>query len=169
MDTTAPARDVTPTPHRWLRSSALVGAGLVLGAGLMAGTTATAATDDSSDATRQGEESSAPVRPHEELLTGDVAEQVEAAVLEAYPGATIHRLETDSDGVYEAHLMTAEGERVVVALDESFAITGETVGGPGGRGGRGPGGPGCDDGTATSEDGTTTEDGTEATPSSLTT
>ncbi len=35
------------------------------------------------------------------------------------------RLETDSDGVYEAQLETADGTRVTVEIDASFAVTGE--------------------------------------------
>ena len=79
-------------------------------------------------------------------LTGDTASQVEAAVLAAYPGATVDRLETDSGGTaaYEAHLTTAEGERLTVFVDEAFAVvsTQEGRGGPGGRGGD------CPEGTA---------------------
>lgn len=73
-------------------------------------------------------------------LTGDVAASVEEAVLAAHPGATVDRLETNDGGesAYEAHLTTAEGERLTVFVDESFAVVGEEAG----RGGRGPGGPG---------------------------
>ena len=94
----------------------------------------------------------------EEELTGDTAEQVEAAVLEEYPDATIDRVETDADGAaYEAHITQADGTRATVKLDESFAITGTETGGPGGRGGR-PGSPGdgsADDGS--SDDGSSDE------------
>ncbi|MFD3444479.1 hypothetical protein ACFDTO_07770 [Microbacteriaceae bacterium 4G12] len=75
--------------------------------------------------------------PRGEELTGDVAAQVEAAVLAEYPDATIERLETDPDGAYEAHLTQADGTRVTVELDEAFAITDTRTGGPAhGRGGR---------------------------------
>ena len=60
----------------------------------------------------------------EELLTGDTATQVTDAVLEEYPDATIERVETDSDGVYAAHIVTADDERLTVELAEDFAITG---------------------------------------------
>jgi uncharacterized membrane protein YkoI len=46
------------------------------------------------------------------------------AALAKYPNATIQRVETDSDGVYEAHIVTADDERLTVELDEDFAITG---------------------------------------------
>ena len=61
----------------------------------------------------------------EEPLTGDIAAQVEAAALAEYPDATVVRLETDSDGVYEAHLETADGPEVTVEVDENFEVTGE--------------------------------------------
>jgi hypothetical protein len=69
-------------------------------------------------------------RPDEHLLTGDDANKAKAAALAKYPGATIQRVETDSDGVYEAHLTTADGKRVTVEMDKNFAVTGEEAGGP---------------------------------------
>jgi hypothetical protein len=67
-------------------------------------------------------------RPDEQLLTGDTASKVRAAALARYPGATIQRVETDSDGVYEAHLTTSGGQRVTVEVDKSFKVTGEESG-----------------------------------------
>jgi hypothetical protein len=67
-------------------------------------------------------------RPDEQLLTGDTASKVRAAALAKYPGATIQRVETDSDGVYEAHLTTSGGQRVTVEVDKSFKVTGEESG-----------------------------------------
>lgn len=58
-------------------------------------------------------------------MTGDIAAQVEAAALAEYPDVTVVRLETDSDGVYEAHLETADGTEVTVEVDENFEVTGE--------------------------------------------
>ena len=46
-------------------------------------------------------------------------------MLEEYPDAEIERLETDAEGVYEAHIVTVDGEELTVELDEEFAITGE--------------------------------------------
>ena len=71
----------------------------------------------------------------EELLTGTTADKVRKAALAKYPGATIQRIETDSDGVYEAHLVTADGQPVTVELDKDFTVTGEEAGGHGGHGG----------------------------------
>ena len=67
-------------------------------------------------------------RPDEQLLTGDTASKVRAAALARYPGATVLRVETDSDGVYEAHLTTSDGRRVTVEVDKSFKVTGEESG-----------------------------------------
>lgn len=44
-------------------------------------------------------------------------------------GATIERVETDSDGVYEAHITTEAGDEVTVQVDKSFAVTGIEAGG----------------------------------------
>ena len=58
------------------------------------------------------------------MLTGTLAAQAEAAALKAVPGATVDRVETDADGaVYEAHLTKADGSRVTVKFDKSFAVT----------------------------------------------
>jgi hypothetical protein len=67
-------------------------------------------------------------RPDEHLLSGDTATKVRAAALAKYPGATVLRVETDSDGVYEAHLTTSDGRRVTVEVDKAFKVTGEESG-----------------------------------------
>jgi hypothetical protein len=67
-------------------------------------------------------------RPEEHLLTGDTASKVRAAALARYPGATLLRVETDSDGVYEAHLTTTDGRPVTVEVDKAFKVTGEESG-----------------------------------------
>ena len=128
--------------HRaWVRSAALVGSGLIAG-GIIAGTVAANAADEGTttpDSSTTQEDArpapghghrgphgdpSQPQRDDEELLTGDTATQVTDAVLAEYPDATIQRVETDSDGVYEAHIVTTDDERLTVELDEDFAITG---------------------------------------------
>jgi hypothetical protein len=67
-------------------------------------------------------------RPDEHLLTGDTASKVRAAALARYPDATALRVETDSDGVYEAHLIAKSGQRVTVEVDKAFKVTGEESG-----------------------------------------
>jgi len=122
----------------WVRSAALVGGGLIVG-GIIAGTVTANAADEGRTATdsstsqhdgrghhgpRGGGDPSQPQRDDEELLTGDTASQVTDAVLAEYPDATVERVETDSDGVYEAHIVTTDDERLTVELGEDFAITG---------------------------------------------
>jgi hypothetical protein len=140
-----PGREVTHRRRRWARSAALVGGGVVAG-GILAGTlTADAADDDAATSTDRTAAECADgrgggPRGDEEELTGDTAASVTEAVLAEYPDATIRRLETDSDGVYEAHIVTADDERLTVELDESFAVTGtETHDGRGPGRGHGPG------------------------------
>jgi hypothetical protein len=121
----------------WVRSVALVGSGLIVG-GIVAGTVAANAADDGtttpgSSTTQESRDRghhggngdpSQPQRDDEELLTGDTATQVRDAVLAEYPDATIERVETDSGGVYEAHIVTTDDERLTVLVGEDFAITG---------------------------------------------
>ena len=96
-------------------------------AGIAGSTIANAA--DSSTSSSSSASSSADKKTHvaEEALTGATAESVKAAVLAKYPGATIDKMEKDSDGtsVYEAHITKTDGTKAKVLLDSSFAITGE--------------------------------------------
>ena len=85
---------------------------------------------------------SGPRRSGETALTGTDADQVTAAALAAYPEATIQRVETDADGVYEAHLTTTDGQRLTVQIDADFAVTGTETDHRGGRHGGPRGGSG---------------------------
>ena len=60
----------------------------------------------------------------ETALTGDKKEQVEAAVLAKYPGATIVRTETNNDGSapYESHIKTAGGKQLEVLVSSDFKV-----------------------------------------------
>ena len=122
----------------------MLAAGLVAG-GVLAGSLTANAASSPSPGPSTGTTNGAEQRPAETALTGDTLAKVKAAVLKKYPGATFDRVETDSDGVYEAHITKQDGTRTTVELDKSFAITGEEAGrgGPGGRGHGGPGGPGA--------------------------
>ena len=62
----------------------------------------------------------------ETALTGTTKEQVEAAVLDKYAGATIERTETNSDGssAYESHITTKDGKELEVLVNKDFAVTG---------------------------------------------
>jgi hypothetical protein len=122
--------------RRWAGPAALAGGGLLVG-GVLAGTlTASAADNTGSRAVapyaavaataqqRGAVDQSKSQRPDEHLLTGNTASKVRAAALAKYPGATILRVETDSDGVYEAHLTAANGQRVTVEVGKDFKVTG---------------------------------------------
>jgi uncharacterized membrane protein YkoI len=135
--------------RRWGGKAALAVGGLLVG-GVLAGTLTAYAANQNSAATQNGAygaanqrgaygaqagprhggnvDESKSQRPDEQLLTGDTATKVRAAALAKYPGATILRVETDSDGVYEAHLTTTDGKRVTVEVDKAFKVTGEESG-----------------------------------------
>ena len=107
-------------------------AGLVAGAVMMGPMSANAADDTgtpsstSSSAASNGNGNTDPTKPmrsDETLLTGTTKDKVTAAVKAKYPDATFQRVETDSDGVYEAHVLV-NGKPVTVEVDKSFAITG---------------------------------------------
>lgn len=115
---------------RWARPVAFGVAGLLAG-GLIAGslsasadTSGSSGTSGNGAPTASGRDPSQPQRPDEQLLTGTKASKVRAAALEEYPGATVVRIETDSDGVYEAHLMTSDGRPVTVEVGADFKVTG---------------------------------------------
>ena len=83
---------VTKTWKRWGGGAGLVAAGLIAG-GVLAGTVSASAEEAGTTGT------SASASADEQPLTGDTKTKVEAAVLAAYPGATIERSETDNGGV----------------------------------------------------------------------
>jgi ABC-type glycerol-3-phosphate transport system substrate-binding protein len=128
-------------PKTWKRAAgaaSLVATGLVAG-GILAGTLSASAADTGTTTTSTDSATSTPVdpsqpqRPDETLLTGDTKSQVVKAVLAKYPDATIERTETDSDRVYESHIVTSDGQHVIVQVDDGFALTGTQTGGGGGH------------------------------------
>ena len=138
------------------KTIALAGAGIVAASALALGGAALASANEtgSTGATTSGNgqlgegagvpglrggntDPSKPMRSDEKLLTGDTAAKVTAAVKAKEPTATIERVETDSDGVYEAHMVRADGTHITVQVNASFAVTAVQEGGPGGPGGRG--------------------------------
>jgi hypothetical protein len=137
--------EMDTTPKSWRRfggAAGLIASGVVAG-GILAGTfsasaattTAPAAASSSSTSATATADQSQPQRSDEKLLTGDTKAKVEAAVLAKYAGATIVRTETDSDGVYESHIVTKAGQATIVQVGSNFAVTGTQTGGPGGQGG----------------------------------
>jgi hypothetical protein len=129
---------MTKTALRKLGTGAALAASGVIAGAILAGTLTASAEPSPTPAPG----TAAAPRPAETPLTGDVADRVRAAALAKYPGATIERVETDSDGDYEAHLTTKAGEHLVVEVSKAYAVTGTEQGRPGGHDGRGPGGPG---------------------------
>ena len=119
-----------------LAAGALLLAGFGGGAAVAIGGSASAATGTGT-ATSSG--SSTSGHAGETPLSGTTAAKVKAAALAKYPGATIDRLETDSDGVYEAHVTTKAGADVIVQVGKAFTVTGtQTGGGHGDHDGDGP-------------------------------
>ena len=146
MDSDEPERDGAAAAglrerigqRAWVRSAALVGGGLIAG-GIIAGTVTANAADEGSrprtpppvsttvgGTTDRGATATRPSRSGTTRSCSPATPptQVTEAVLAEYPDATIERVETDSDGVYEAHIVTTDDERLTVAVDEDFAITG---------------------------------------------
>ena len=111
------------------RSAALVATGILAGTVLAVGLVANASSDvprdgASQDGTSISHDGGRGGHLAEQPLTGETAERVTDAALAEFPGATVRRVETDSDGAYEAHLRTADGERVTVEVGRDFRVTG---------------------------------------------
>jgi hypothetical protein len=147
-------------PKRWLGAAGLIGAGLLAG-GILAGSqiagaatgssssgskTASSVASSSNSSSSSNANGGSPMDPAkmthgpgETLLTGTAAEKATAAAKAAVPGATIIRVETDSDGAaYEAHMQKADGTYVTVEMDSNFKVTKTVSGfGPGPRGSSG--------------------------------
>jgi hypothetical protein len=123
--------------------AALGGAGIAAAATGATSTTAPSTASGSSGTAAQPPTDPAKMThgPDETLLTGTTADKVKAAALAADPGATIIRVETDSDGSpYEAHITKADGTQVTLKIDASFKVTSTEAGFGSGPGGHGPGG-----------------------------
>ncbi len=107
--------------------------GLALGGGLLAGSVL--GSPGTSSAASPAVAVVATTADSTSTATGSAA---------AVPGGTIDRVETDNDGVYEAHVTKADGTHVIVQVGADYAVTGtidQPQGGPGGPGGKG--GPGA--------------------------
>jgi hypothetical protein len=128
-------------------SGIAIGAAAVAAAGIMATaspvTTSLTATDPSPTATADAQQDKQGTRQGhagETPLTGDDAAKATAAAEAAVSGGTIIRVETDSDGVYEAHVRKSDGTEVEVKMDKNFKVTAVEE-----FQGRGPGHDGADD------------------------
>jgi hypothetical protein len=155
----AQAVPVRRSRRRLAGIAGLIGAGLVAGAVLAGtlsagaassnGTSAAGSQTASSTSASTGSSTAAGCPPGnpaavahgpgETLLTGVTAAKVTAAAKAAVLGATVIRVETDSDGAaYEAHMRKADGSFVTVKLDKSFKVT-NTISGFGGAPGHAAG------------------------------
>jgi hypothetical protein len=118
----------------WIAAAALFGSGLVGGA-VLAGTHV-AGAQTPTDAPSATAPAAMGHGPDETLLTDGTADKVREAALEAVPGGTIIRVETDSEGSpYEAHVRKADGSIVTVKVDENYKVTSTESGFGGGPGG----------------------------------
>ena len=120
--------------NRMLVAGAMLGAsvtGVGLGATMLhvAGAQ-TGSSSSEAAATAADAPAGAPSGPHaangitEEVLTGDAAAKVSAAALDAVPGATVDRVETDAEGAtYEAHVTKSDGTKATVKLDADFNVS----------------------------------------------
>ena len=125
-----PMEKISPTRRkRILASAGLLATGAVAGGILGLTHVAGAATDTTTSGTPAA--ATAPANPatvvhgpDETLLTGTTASKVTAAAKAAVPGATIIRVETDSEGSpYEAHMKKSDGSYVTVKVDSNFKVT----------------------------------------------
>jgi hypothetical protein len=102
-----------------------VGASAIAGAASNNGTTGATGIQGSGGGTAQRPD---PARlshgPGETLLTDGTADKVKQAALDKVSGATVLRVETDSEGSpYEAHLQKSDGTEVTVKVNEQFEVT----------------------------------------------
>jgi hypothetical protein len=120
-------------------------AALALGGSALAGAASNSTSSSSNTATSNaappaGAPAGDPGRPPagaphhtpEVALTGTTAEKVRAAAQKKVPGATIERVENDSDSSspYEAHMRTSDGSEIVVLVNDQFEVTAVNPFGP---------------------------------------
>jgi hypothetical protein len=129
----------------------VIGAAGLLTAGIVAGSFmsiagANAASTDSNSPSSSSSTAAPNTPPNfkahapEEAVTGTLATTLGDLAKAKVPGATIDRIEKDSDGVatYEVHMTKTDGTHVTVNFDANNAITSvdsQPAGGPGGKGG----------------------------------
>ena len=140
MDEQGTAPDRANPRRRKMGMIGLVASGLVAG-GILAGSQVASAASSSSNPSSGSSSTAAAAAPAnmdpakvahgpgETLLTGTTASKIRAAALAKVPGATVIRVETDSQGAaYEAHLQKSDGSYVTVKLDKNFQVT-DTISG----------------------------------------
>ncbi len=69
------------------------------------------------------------MRGDEKSVSAATAAKLKAAAVQAVPGGTVNRVETDSgDATYEAHMTKADGTQVTVKFKKNLAVTGVEAG-----------------------------------------
>lgn len=103
-----------------------VGASAVAGAASNSSSSGNSGTSSNQgSAARPADPATLSHGPGETLLTDGTASKVKQAALDKVPGATVIRVETDSDGSpYEAHLRKSDGTEVTVKVDKDYNATG---------------------------------------------
>ena len=100
------------------------GASAIAGAASNSGATGATGSQGGSANTARPDPATLSHGPGETLLTGGTADKVKQAALDKVSGATVIRVETDSDGsAYEAHLQKSDGSEVTVKIDKQFTAT----------------------------------------------
>jgi uncharacterized membrane protein YkoI len=97
-----------------------VGASAIAGAASNTGATGSQGTSSS---TARPDPATLSHGPGETPLTDGTADKVKQAALDKVSGATVIRVETDSDGSYEAHLRKTDGSEVTVKVNKQFEVT----------------------------------------------
>ena len=121
---------------RWVAAAGLLAAGVISGGVLTSALAASAASNSStaSGSTASSAGSAAarppgpggaqPVRPDEKSVSSATAATLRAAALQAVPGGTVYRIETDAgDGAYEVHMTKAGGSLVTVKFGKNLKVT----------------------------------------------
>jgi hypothetical protein len=109
-------------------------AAIAVGASAIAGAASNSGTTGTTGSQGNGSNSGTPAQrpdpatvshgPGETLLTDGTLNQVKQTALAKVPGASVIRIETDSDGSpYEAHLRKSDGTEVTVKVDKQFQAT----------------------------------------------
>jgi uncharacterized membrane protein YkoI len=101
-----------------------VGSSAIAGAASNSGATGATGSQGSSSSTTQPDPATLSHGPGETLLTDGTADKVKQAAVDKVSGATVIRVETDSDGsAYEAHLRKSDGTEVTVKVNKQFEAT----------------------------------------------
>ena len=101
-----------------------VGASAIAGAASNTGTTGTTGSQGSSSTAGRPDPATLSHGPGETPLTDGTASKVKQAALDKVSGATLIRVETDSEGSpYEAHLQKSDGSEVTVKVNKQFEVT----------------------------------------------